>query len=100
MDRPTRRASINRTLEFGSALPVSRLMMPMRTSLFPTSGDPVIAATLADVVAGSPNMCVISPLPKSRRPNETDARFRHDLDAHRRRGHIDIDPDSDRKSVV
>src|ERR1700674_1041377 len=72
-------------------------MMPIRTSLLPTSGDPVIAATLADVVAGNPNMCVISPLPKSRRPSVTDARFRHDLDAHRRRGHIDIDGDSSQR---
>lgn len=69
-----------------SALPVATLMVPMRTALIPTIGNPVVATTLVDIVARSPDVSAIAPLPESRRPHESDARFRDGLDADRRRG--------------
>src|ERR1700722_874375 len=82
--------------EFGSPLPVAGLVMPMGAALLPAIGNPVVAVPFANVVAGDPDVLVAAPLPKSRRPYVTDARFGNRLDAHRRRRDIDVDADSGR----
>src|ERR1700719_1669336 len=74
-------------------------MMPMRTSLFPAIGSPMITPALAYPTPGDPDVRTAAPLPKSRRPDETLARGRRDLDPHRRRGDIDIDEHSGRRDA-
>src|SRR5579863_2102650 len=81
----------NHTNSSALALPVSRLMVPMRTPLVPAIGNPVIAAPLAHPVSGDPDVRMIAPLPETRRPNVTDARRRYHLDANRRRSDVDVD---------
>src|SRR5580658_5914385 len=93
--RPTRRTRINPTVDGALALPVSRLMVPVRTPLVPAIGNPVIAAPLAHPVSGDPDVRMIAPLPETRRPNVTDARRRYHLDANRRRSDVDVDADGD-----
>src|ERR1700722_4205595 len=87
---PPRRSSINQAL-IVSTLPMSALVVPMRASLFPTIWNPVIAAALADPTSGNPDVLMPAPLPKSRRPDVSDAWRRHGLDANRRGGPIDIE---------
>src|SRR5258705_10019307 len=76
---------------------MAALVVPMRAPLFPTIGNPVIAAAFADPTSGNPDVLMPAPLPKSRCPDVSDARRRHGLDANRRGGHIDIDHHSCRR---
>jgi hypothetical protein len=81
-------------------LPMSALMMPMRTSLFPAIGSPMITPALAYPAPGDPDVRTTAPFPKPRCPDETLARRRHDLDPYRRRGDIDINEHSGRRHVL
>src|SRR5271165_583654 len=96
---PTRRSSINNTLQLASAFPVSRLMVPMRPSLFPTIRNPAVAVTLMDVTPGNPDVGAAPPLPKSRRPYKPYLGRRYGFDANRRRRDIDIDEHSRRRNA-
>src|SRR5579863_7279805 len=90
---PPHENRINRDRDL--ALPASRLMVPVRTALFPAIGNPVIAAPLAHPTSRDPDVRMIAPLPVTRRPDITDARRRYDLDANRRRRDVDVDADGD-----
>jgi NodT family efflux transporter outer membrane factor (OMF) lipoprotein len=84
------------SLEQRLALPMAPLMVPVRTALVPTIGHPVVAVALMHVVTGHPDVCATPPFPKSRRPDESGARFGDRLDAYRRRRHVHIDDDTGR----
>jgi len=67
---------------------------PMRAMLFPSIRDPVVTAAFVYVPPGHPYMFVAAVLPITRRPYVPHSRSRHDLDARRRWGDVDIDGDS------
>jgi hypothetical protein len=58
------------------ALPVARLVVPMRSALFPAGGNPMIPRALTHPTAWDPDMLVSAPFPEPRRPNEAYARSR------------------------
>src|ERR1700690_1618661 len=77
-------------LSRGLSFPMTLVMVPVRSALFPAVRHPVVASALADPAATHPNVLVSAPLPISRRPHKTYARRRHNLNANRRRCDVDI----------
>ena len=62
-------------------LPMSPLVVPMRTALFPTVRNPAISMALMNPPASDPNVIMAAVIPIPRRPNVARARRRHRLNA-------------------
>src|ERR1700722_15647919 len=81
-----------------SALPMTSFVVPMRSALLPTVGNPVIPPALTDPTTWNPHVFVATVLPKSRCPNKAHTRRRHSFHTHRRRCNIDVDGHSGRRN--
>jgi len=72
---------------------MASLEVPMRASLYPRLGNPVVADTLMHPAPTDPDMVATVPTPISRRPDKTRSRRGHDLDLRWRRRDVNVDDD-------
>jgi len=97
VDCPTRRSSINQFV-IRSTLPMSALMVPMGDLVAPNDRESNDSPCARPSNARGPRRAGHRATPKIPAPRRTLARRRHDFDAYRRRGHIDIDEHSGRRN--
>jgi hypothetical protein len=75
---------------------MTSFVVPTRSALVPTIGNPVVPVALTDPPAPHPHMIVAAVVPIAWRPNEARARRRHPFNAQRRWCNVNINGDSGR----